>query len=132
MATVCCEPVSVTQSKPQSPCLRVWGWTGQSAGSPTALAEAYLLSEIPHLPWERPSPLSRAGPGGSSRKLPPPLRSPSKEVGQAMVWGYGTSHFASTLSAHRGLRVIPGRQARASVMKWTHPTHKLGAEGWGW
>lgn len=64
MATVCREPVSATQSKPQSPCLHVWGWTRWSAGSPTALAEAYLLSEIPHLPWERPNPLSRAGPRG--------------------------------------------------------------------
>lgn len=100
MATVCRKPVSATQSKPQSPCLHVWGWTGRSAGSPSALAEAYLLSEIPHLPWERPSPVSRAGPRDSSRKLPPSLRSPSKEVGQAMVWGYGTSHFASTLSVH--------------------------------
>ena len=95
------------------------------------LAEAYILSEMPHLPWERPRPLSGAGSGGNSRKLPSALSSPSEEVSQAIVGNCGIANFASTLSAHRGLQVTPGGQALGECNERDSLHSKMGAKGEG-
>lgn len=54
-----------------------------------------------------------------------------KEVSQAIVGSCGIAGFASTLSAHRGLQVIPGGQAlgECNEMDSLHP--KMGAKGVG-